>query len=323
MNHSFDNTTGCEIHGIGWRSHSRSDSRSASMSTPDINKVLGEFLRARRDAADPDELSIPSYGRRRVAGVRREELAAMAGVSASYYVRIEQGAVTASPAVLEAIASALGLDDDDRRHMFQLARTRDYGPDAPRPNQLPGQVDQLMRSVTTIPIGVLGHDMTLLGWNRLAHAVFAEFVDFDAPWSTPGGVNWARVLFCDARCQALFANWDAVTIDVAGRLRTSLARDPDNPAVREIIDELQRDSPRFATLWGWKPVRERPLGTVYIDHPTVGPLELRDTVMRLADADEQLVLVFQAEPGSDSERRLRELRDRTLPPSPIGTTSPA
>lgn len=278
------------------------------MTPIDVNKALGAFLRARRDTADPDQLSVPSYGRRRVTGIRREELAAMAGVSVSYYVRIEQGTVTASPAVLEAVATALRLDDDDRRHMFQLARTRDYGPDTPGPNQLPGQVDQLMRTVTTIPIGVLGHDMTLLGWNRLANAVFAEFVDFDAPWSTPGGVNWARVLFCDPRCRQLFVNWDAVTIDVAGRIRTSLARDPDNPAVRGIIDELKRDSSRFATLWDWQPVRERPLGTVHLAHPTVGALELHDTVLRLSDADEQLVLVFQAEPGSVSEQRLADLR---------------
>lgn len=162
-------------------------------------------------------------------------------------------------------------------------------------------------SADPIPIGVLGHDMKLLGWNRLAHAVFASFVDFDAPWSTPGGVNWARVLFCDPRCQSLFSNWDAVTIDVAGRIRTSLARDPGNPSVLHIIDELRRDSPRFATLWDWQPVRERPLGTVHIAHPTVGDLQLQDTVMRLSDADEQLVLVFQAEPGSSSEQRLHQL----------------
>jgi transcriptional regulator with XRE-family HTH domain len=272
------------------------------------NRALGDFLRARRDAADPERLGVADYGRRRVAGLRREELAMLAGVSTSYYVRIEQGGVTASPAVLEAIAAVLRLDDDDRRHMFQLARTRDYGPDAAGPTPLADQIEQLLRTLTSVPIGVLGHDMTLLGWNQLAHAVFAGHIDFDAPWSTPGGVNWARMLFCDEESRALFENWDAATIDLSGRLRASFARDPDDPAVQAIVEELCDTSERFATLWRWQPVRGRPLGTAYLNHPTAGALELHDTVLRPADADDQLVIVFQADPGSATEHRLHELR---------------
>jgi transcriptional regulator with XRE-family HTH domain len=277
------------------------------MNPIDANKALGDFLRARRDAADPDALRLPSYGRRRVAGLRREELAVLAGVSTSYYVRIEQGSVTASPAVLEAIATALHLEAEDREHMFQLARTRDYGPDTAGPTHLPEQIEQLLRTLTDVPIGVLGHDMRLLGWNQLAHAVFADHIAFDAPWSAPDGVNWARVLFCDPRCRVLFTNWDAVTIDVCGRLRASFARDPNDGAVRDIVDELCDTSDRFASLWRWQPVRERPLGTAHLNHPTVGTLELYDTVLRPADADDQLVIVFQADPGSVTEQRLQQL----------------
>jgi transcriptional regulator with XRE-family HTH domain len=283
---------------------------AAPVSGVDVCKALGEFLRARRDAADPEDLHLPDYGRRRVAGIRREELAALAGVSTSYYVRIEQGSVTASAAVLESIASALRLDDDDRQHMFQLARTRDYGPDAAGPTRLPEPIAQLLRTLTTVPVGVLAHDMTVLGWNRLAHAVFASHVDFDAPWSTPGGVNWARMLFCDERSRALFVNWDPVTVDLAGRLRASFARDPNDPAVQAIVEELRATSERFETLWRWQHVRERPLGTAHLNHPSVGALELSDTILRPADADDQLVIVFQAEPGSPTEQRLRQLSRR-------------
>lgn len=277
------------------------------MSAKDPNKELGDFLRARRDAADPDALNVPRYGRRRVAGIRREELALLAGVSVSYYVRIEQGAVTASPAVLEALAIALGLDDEDRRHMFRLARTRDYGPDAVGSPRLAEPLEQLLRTLTVTPVGILGHDTALLGWNRLAHAVFASHVDFEAPWSSPR-LNWARLLFLDDASRSLFTDWDAATIDLTGRIRASYARNPNDPALAMLVDELTRRSDRFATLWQWQPVRQRPLGTVVLNHPVVGTLELHDTVLRPADADDQLVIVFQAEPGSESERRLAQLR---------------
>jgi transcriptional regulator with XRE-family HTH domain len=292
------------------RSHPTAPKQTTPMTPIDVNKALGDFLRSRRDAADPDELRLPSYGRRRVSGIRREELAVLAGVSTSYYVRIEQGTVTASPAVLEAIAAALHLDDEDREHMFQLVHTRDYGPEAAGPTTLPDQIEQLLLTFTGVPIGVLGHDMRLLGWNRLAHAVFADHIDFDAPWSEPNGVNWAQILFCDPRCRALFTNWDAVTIDVCGRIRASFARDPNDVAVRAIVAELCETSDRFATLWRWQPVRERPLGTALLNHPIVGALELHDTILRPAEADDHLVIVFQADPGSVTEQRLQQLATR-------------
>jgi hypothetical protein len=120
-------------------------------------------------------------------------------------------------------------------------------------------------------------------------------------------VNWARLLFCDARCRALFPNWDAATIDACGRLRASLARDPNDAADRTIVDELCATSERFATLWRWQPVRERPLGTARLNHPAVGALELHDTILRPDEADDQLVIVFQPDPGSVTEQRLQQL----------------
>jgi transcriptional regulator with XRE-family HTH domain len=273
----------------------------------DGNEALGDFLRSRRDAADPARLALPSYGRRRVSGIRREELAVLAGVSTSYYVRIEQGVVTASPGVLEAIAAALRLDEEDRRHLVRLAQTRDYGPADPPGEGLPEGVERLLRTYDDVPIGVLGRDMALLGWNRLGHQVFAGHLPFDAPSSTPGGFSWARMLFLDERARSLFVDWEEVTIDIVGRLRASHARDPADVAIALLIDELGTASERFATLWRWHPVRQRPLGEVHLDHPVVGDLRLRDLILRPADADEQMVILFQpADP--DTEARLRTLR---------------
>lgn len=235
----------------------------------DANKELGTFLRSRRDAADPDRLGVPRYGRRRVAGIRREELAVLAGVSTSYYVRIEQGSVSASPSVLEAIASVLGLDNEERRHMHQLAQCR-YAPADAGAMSLSADIELVLRNVSTVPIGVLAHDMTVLGWNQLCHAVFAGHRPFEAPWSEPGSVNWARMLFVDPACRRLFVDWDAVTIDLAGRMRASFARTPDDPALAAVIGELVDTSERFATLWNWHPVRQRSLGTVQLNHPTPG-----------------------------------------------------
>lgn len=278
------------------------------------NEALGDFLRSRRDAMDPARLALPVYGRRGVSGVRREELAVLAGVSTSYYVRIEQGVVTASPAVLDAIATALHFDEEDRRHMFRLAQTRDYGPDDASVESLADGVEVLLRSHRDVPIGVLGRDMAILGWNRLGHQVFAGHLPFDAPWSTPGGLSWARLLFLDERCRTLFVDWDEVTIDLVGRLRASYARNPAEPRIARLIEELSTASERFATLWGWHPVRQRPLGEVHLDHPVVGDLWLRDLILRPADADEQLVILFQPTPGSESEQRLRTLRDLRVEP---------
>ena len=158
-----------------------------------------------------------------------------------------------------------------------------------------------------MPIGVLGHDMRVLGRNRLCRAVFAAHVPFDAPWSAPDTVNWARLLFTDPARRTLFVDWDEVTVDLAGRMRNSLARTPTDAGLRALVDELRDTSDRFATPWDWHAVRERSLGVVQLSHPTVGMLELHDMVLGPADCDRQLLIVFQADPGSVSEQRLAQL----------------
>ncbi|MBU2665056.1 helix-turn-helix transcriptional regulator [Actinoplanes bogorensis] len=267
--------------------------------------ALGEFLRLRRGAFDPGQLPLPSYGRRRVPGIRREELALMAGVSVSYYTRIEQGAVTASESVLEAIATALRLDQQDRAQMFRLARS-EHAP--AEPEQLTGTLQLILRTLHEVPAGVLGRSMNMLGWNRLAHALFADHLPFETPWATEGTLSWARLLFLDDKCRGRFARWEMQAQDMVGRLRAAQARHPDDPALASVVADLRAASPEFAELWAAHPVRDHSLGDVYLAHPALGDLQLRDTVLRPAEEDDQLLILFHAEPGSDSERKLAELR---------------
>ena len=276
------------------------------MSSNHADVALGDFLRSRRDAFEPDRLTFPSSGRRRVPGLRREELAMLAGVSVSYYTRVEQGAVSASASVLDAIARALDLSDEDRGHLHRLARARHAASEPEGAEQLEGSLDLVLRTVDTTPVGVLGREMNLLGWNQLAHLVFADHLPLDAPWS--GTVNWAELLFLDPACRARFLDWDEVALDLVGRLRASAARRPDDHRIATLVADLTARSEDFARLWAAHPVRVRPLGGVRVAHPRFGELALRDTVLRAAENDEQLLLMFHADPGSDTDRTLRSMR---------------
>lgn len=275
--------------------------------------VLGEFLRSRRAAFDPSRLQIPSSGRRRTPGIRREELALLAGVSASYYTRIEQGAVAASRGVLDAIADALSLNGEDRTQMHRLARAGDERigcTDEVLSDALPEGVDQVLERLHDIPAGVLANDMRVVAWNRMARAVFGCHLPPDAPSPGSGGLNWARVLFCDPASRTLFADWEAVAHDLVGRMRAARAKTHDHTRLDLIIAELERTSVDFARLWKEHPVREQPLGEVHLRHPVVGDLTLRDVVLRPTSDESQLLLLFTAAPGSDSSARLGELSRR-------------
>lgn len=271
---------------------------------------LGELLRSRRAAYDPSRLPLPSHGQRRVPGIRREELAYVAGVSTSYYTRIEQGAVSPSDVVLDAIADALELDPHDRALMHRLSRGHDgpvLGSD-PRWDRV--ALEQLITGVAGSPAGLLAPDTTVLAWNRACHAVFAPHVPFEAPWAATGGPVWARLLFLDEACRRLFVDWEVVADDLVGRMRAAQASRPDGVALRRVVGGLRSRSAEFARLWDSYPVRVGPLGTVRLRHPVLGPLELRDTTLRPTDTDDVVLHVFQAEPGSDSAAALRGLADR-------------
>lgn len=278
--------------------------------------TLGDFLRCRRAAFDPAHLPLPSYGRRRVPGIRREELAVLAGVSTSYYTRIEQGAVTASPAVLEAIASALDLCPEDRGYLMRLARTRDYGPPTTRGSRPP--LSAGLRGFlgdATAPVGVLDRALEVVGWNRLANAVFApHLLDDDSirgPSAIEPDLNWVQAYFLEEASRSLFDPWEDLAADLVGRLRESLAAHPDDDRVRANVDTLLDHSQDFARLWQDHLVREGPLGQVRLRHPLVGTLDLYDLTMRPTDEPDLLVIIFQPVVGTGTDRRLQELRAMT------------
>lgn len=266
--------------------------------------VLGDFLRAKRAALDIATVELPTYGQRRVPGLRREEVALLAGISTSYYTRIEQGAVTSvSSGVLDAISRAMNLDTDERAHLYRLAGQA--VPFAGRATAgLHPRLEVLLHSVDWLPVGVLGSGMQVLGWNRMCHLVFADHLAFDAPWTHPP-VNWAHLLFTDPQVKGRFPNWDAVAFDIAGRLRTSQSHNPSNAALTALIHELADASEDFVRLWDTHPARDAPLGEVVVRHPTLGDLHLTDVTLRPTDSEEALVIIFLSEPGSATERTLR------------------
>jgi transcriptional regulator with XRE-family HTH domain len=270
---------------------------------------LGEFLQSRRAGLRPDDVGLVSYGeRRRVAGLRREELAQLAGVSVSYYIRLEQGqSANASDEVLAALARALRLSDLERKHLFTLAR-------GPAPAALPAPpveaarpgVRRLLDAMTEVPAVVLGRFGDFLAWNRLGHAFLAGHLDFGAVCTAGRRPNKTRMLFLDAHMRELYVHWPEKTRESVAYLRMLAARHAEDPKLAELVGDLCVRSPRFATLWADHSVDECVPALREFQHPVVGRLTLHQEVLR-PDASDQLMLTFTAEPGSPSAAALQLL----------------
>jgi transcriptional regulator with XRE-family HTH domain len=269
--------------------------------------TLGEFLRSRRAALTPEAAGLPDYGeRRRVPGLRREELARLAGVSVGYYVRLEQSQSRGvSPEVLDALAAALRLDDDERAHLHRLARPAAPSRRGDEPEQLRPAV-RAMIDALGVPALVLGRRTDVLAWNRLAHALLAAALDVDAPDDEGQRPNWARLLFLDPHYRTLVTDWPGKARDTVADLRLLTGRYPGDRRLAELVGELSIASPEFAELWAAHPAHGCAHHTREYDHELVGRLTLTDELMELAD-DGQRVAVFTAEPGSASHDALRLL----------------
>ncbi|WP_058234195.1 helix-turn-helix transcriptional regulator [Devriesea agamarum] len=270
---------------------------------------LGEFLRARRDRITPDDVGINSYGRRRVPGLRREELAQLAGVSVTYLTRIEQGqAANASEQVIDALARALRLDADERTHLYTLAHPTP--PSHPQPSTLevakPG-AEQLLRSMHEIPAVLLGRFNDILAWNQAGHRLIAEHLDFGAPSRPEDRPNQLTLLFLDEQTRQLYVDWkDEAALAVAS-LRYAAAHCADDRRLVELVGELSMKSPEFATLWAGHGVRLCTSGSKRFRHPRVGDLELRYEVLHLPEGNGQRILTHIADPGSASYAALKVL----------------
>jgi transcriptional regulator with XRE-family HTH domain len=279
------------------------------------NGGLGEFLRSRRARLTPQAAGIASYGARRVPGLRREELAQLAGVSATYYTRLEQGqSSNASASVIDALASALDLDDDERTHLHDLARPlatkrrRTSRPDLARPGTI-----RLINAMADVPAIVMGRRSEILAWNRLGHALVAGHYDIDAPARPLDRPNLTRMLFLDAHTRDLHVRWADEAARAVASLRLAAGRYRDDRELAELVGELSVKSDEFARLWSAHPVHNCVSGIKHLHHPEVGELELEFEMLHLPDDDGHRIITYTAVPGTPSDAALRLLAVQSAP----------
>jgi transcriptional regulator with XRE-family HTH domain len=263
---------------------------------------LAEFLRTRRAQLTPEDVGMTRIPeRRRVAGLRREELAQLAGVSVSYYTRLEQGqSVNASEAVLDAIATALRLDEHERRHLHALATVRTKQPRKPPTERVDSMTHDLLRTVADVPAMVIGRRTDILAWNDLGHALLAGHVDrhaVDRPAERP---NLARMLFLDPHTRELYVDWQLKARAVIGHLHHVAGQYPDDSLLAALIGELSMKSCDFVTMWGDHRVKPCEANAYRLRHPTVGSLTVTQQNLVLARSPQQSLCLITTEEGSSS-----------------------
>ncbi|MFF4019870.1 helix-turn-helix domain-containing protein [Streptomyces sp. NPDC001843] len=261
---------------------------------------LSQFLRSRRARLTPADVGLTAYGPRRVPGLRREELAQLAGVSVEYYVRLEQGRNPhVSDGVLEAVGRALRLDVAELGHLRNLAR-----PDRARPGAAPAS-DAVRPSLRRLvdaqpgPAYVCGHLTQVLAWNPLAAAAFGDFGELPSEQRT-----FAHLVFLDPDYRALFAeSWQAKAEATVAFLRVSVGRYQDDPALASLIGTLAMRSEQFGALWARQDVRDKGPGRYTLSHPLVGPLALDFEVLHIPEHGQVLVSYLPA-PDSGADEAL-------------------
>ncbi|MFE9438428.1 helix-turn-helix transcriptional regulator [Streptomyces sp. NPDC006602] len=270
----------------------------------DRSSEIREFLRTRRARITPEQAGLaPHGGARRVQGLRREEVAQLAGVSVDYYVRLERGRTQGvSEAVLDSVARALHLDDTERAHLFDLTqpkattRTRRKRPLAPQ--RVHPVLYRTLDSLS-VPAMVMGRRMDVLAANKLAHALYT---DFEARPRRER--NFARFVFLDEAARTLYADWDQVAGDCLALLRMYAGRHPDDPQLTELIGELSLHSDTFRRLWADHDVIAHTSGTKRLHHPLVGDLTLDYVVLAVEGDPEQTLVIYTPEPASRSAEAL-------------------
>ncbi|MFC6083824.1 helix-turn-helix transcriptional regulator [Sphaerisporangium aureirubrum] len=277
----------------------------------DHGAALGEFLRSRRARLSPEDTGTPPVpGRRRVPGLRREELARLAGVSVDYYTRLEQGrSHHASPVVLDALARALRLDGTERTHLWNLADARPETAGRPRyepPQRLRPETWDLLAMLDGggAPAVVVGRRLDILAANRPARALLFD-VDLDTLPIRER--NLARLLFCRPGFRERYVDWEAMATVAVATLQFDLGRHPDDPLLGDLLSDLREASPVFRRLWAARDVNERDTLRARYRHPEAGELVLTHHAMSLPSVPDQVLLVYTAEPGSPSAGTLRRI----------------
>jgi transcriptional regulator with XRE-family HTH domain len=273
----------------------------------DTRNDIREFLTTRRARLTPGQVGLPDFGgRRRVPGLRREEVALIAGMSVEYYVRLERGNATGvSEAVLEGISRALKLDDAERTHLYDLVRAANKGahprrrsPRARTQQVRPG-VQQLLDAMDNVPALVQNGRLDIIAVNTLGRAVFSQMFE-----QSQQSANFVRFVFLDPRAHDFYRDWDDAAQQTVALLRTEAGRTPHDRALSDLVGELSTRSDAFRILWASHDVREHRTGIKIIHHPVVGDLDLSYEAMNLTSDRGLLLLAYTAEPGSPSRDAL-------------------
>jgi transcriptional regulator with XRE-family HTH domain len=270
----------------------------------DVRGQIREFLSTRRAGISPGQAGLPVYGghRRRVPGLRRDEVAVLAGISSEYYIRLERGNATGvSQSVIDGIAHALQLDEAERAHLLDLIRAAatTRPPRRPAPRRVRSTVQRVLDSMSGAPAFVLNGRLDILTANELGYALFSPV--YADPVRPPSS---ARFIFLDPHAGGFFRDWDKVASDTVALLRAEAGRDPYDRRLSGLIGELSTRSDEFRVRWAAHHVRIHTAGVKLIRHPVVGDLELAFESFPLAADPGQSLLTYTAEPGSPSQDAL-------------------
>ncbi|NKZ00537.1 helix-turn-helix transcriptional regulator [Nocardiopsis alborubida] len=271
----------------------------------DNRSDVREFLISRRAKVSPEQVGLPAGENRRVEGLRRSEVAVLAGVSVEYYTRLERGAISgASPGVLDSLARALRLDDAERAHLFDLAHAASPVARPPKRRSTKGwtphpSLQWTLDAVTAGPAFVRNGRMDLLAVNTLARAFHKDV--YDMPGQPP---NIARFTFLDERAHAFYPDWEMFAEVTVSILRTEAARDPHNKEFHDLVGELCTRSDEFRRRWGAHNVRHHGTGFKTFRHPVVGEMTLAYEGLEMAAEHGLTLTVYTAEPGSPSAERM-------------------
>lgn len=257
---------------------------------------LGDFLRSRRAQISPEDAGLRSYGTRRVPGLRREEVAILAGLSSDYYTRLEQGRErNPSAQVLDALSRALQLDGDQEMHLYRLARLVPSTRGAGAQEKAGPALLQLLDTFDSTPAFVLNRTLDILACNRLAAALFSPFTLCD---------NLLRMVFIDPAGTSFYADWRRAAQATVATLRLAVGYNPNDARLAELVDELSSESAAFRQFWDGGHVRGKTRDAKYLVHPEVGPLALTFQTFDVREQPGLQLVIYQAERGSPSERAL-------------------
>jgi transcriptional regulator with XRE-family HTH domain len=272
----------------------------------DARREIREFLTSRRAKITPEQAGLTSYGPRRVPGLRREEVAVLAGVSVPYYIRIERGDMNGvSDSVLEALARALQLDEAEHAHLFDLARA--LRPTSPprrrraRRQRVRPSVQHVLDALTSAAAFIHNGRLDTLAANQLGHALYC---DMFSGATGPGPANSARYVFLDPGARDFYVDWERAASDVVAVLRSAAGRDPYDRDLSDLVGELSTQSAEFRTRWAAHNVRFHDTGNKDFHHPVVGDLTLTYNRMELSADPGLTITIWTAEPGSKSAEAL-------------------